>query len=186
MAYVLLALIVFVVALMPIFGPPVWIVLVVAKFRWNLNPVALVGIGAVSAAVGRTTLALVSSKAQRFIPARARDNFESAHEFFERHKWGPLAIFFAFVVSPLPSGQLFVAAGLMKVRLIPLALAFFVGRTISYSGYVAAATVARYETGDILAKVWGKPWMIAFQIVFLLAIVVLPLMPWKKGSRVTS
>lgn len=44
-----------------------------------------------------------------------------------------------FALSPLPSAQLFVAAGLLRVRLVPLTLAFFSGRLISYSLYVGGA-----------------------------------------------
>jgi len=181
-SYLLLILVVYGVALLPIFGPPVWIVLVVAKFRWDLDPVLLVALGAVSATAGRLTLARLSRHATRWVPRRARENLEAAHEFLNSHEKGILALLAVFIVSPLPSGQLWVAAGLLRMRLLPLGVAFLIGRTISYTGYVTAATVAEYELGDIFAKVWGKPWMIAIQVVFALLIVALPLMPWKRKS----
>ena len=182
LSYLLLIAVVYAVALLPIFGPPVWIVLVVAKVRWDLNPVLLVGLGAISATAGRLTLARVSRHLTRWVPRRAKENLEAAHEFLDSHEKGILALLAVFIVSPLPSGQLWVAAGLLKMRLLPLGVAFFIGRTISYAGYVTAATVAQYELGDILAKSWGKPWMIAVQVILALLIVALPLMPWKKGS----
>lgn len=180
--YLLLTLVVYGVALLPIFGPPVWIVLVVAKFRWDLNPVLLVGLGAVAATAGRLTLARLSRHLTRWVPRRARENLEAAHDFLNSHEKGILALVAVFIVSPLPSGQLWVAAGLLRMRLLPLGIAFFIGRTVSYSGYVTAATVAEYELGDVLAKSWGKPWMIAIQVILAVLIVALPLMPWKKKS----
>jgi hypothetical protein len=45
------------VSLIPMFGPPVWSVLVFAKFRWDLNPVLLVLIGATVSAFGRYAIA---------------------------------------------------------------------------------------------------------------------------------
>jgi hypothetical protein len=38
-----------------------------------------------------------------------------------------------FAAAPLPSAQLFEAAGLARVRLRHLVAAFFVGRLVSYS-----------------------------------------------------
>lgn len=183
--YLLLVAVVYGVALLPIFGPPVWIVLVVAKFRWDLNPVLLVALGAIAATAGRLTLARLSRHLTRWVPRRARENLDAAHEFLDSHERSILALLAVFIVSPLPSGQLWVAAGLLRMRLLPLGVAFFIGRTLSYAGYVTAATVAHYELGDILAKSWGKPWMIAIQVVFALLIVALPLLPWKKGPKST-
>lgn len=180
--YLVLVAVVYAVALLPIFGPPVWIVLVVAKVRWDLNPVLLVCLGAIAATAGRLTLARMSRHLTRWVPRRAKENLEAAHEFLDSHEKGILALLAVFIVSPLPSGQLWVAAGLVKMRLLPLGVAFLIGRTISYSGYVTAATVAQYEIGDILAKSWGKPWMIAVQVVLAVLIVALPLMPWKRRN----
>jgi uncharacterized membrane protein YdjX (TVP38/TMEM64 family) len=105
------------------------------------------------------------------------------HDFLDNHEKGLFALVALFVISPLPSGQLFVAAGLVNMRLLPLGVAFFAGRAVSYAGYVAAATVAEYQVGDVLAKAWGKPWMIVVQIVFALIIVVLPFLPWRRAPK---
>lgn len=181
--YLLLVAVVFGVALLPIFGPPVWIVLVVAKVRWDLNPVLLVALGASASTAGRLTLARLSRHLNRWVPQRARQNLDAAHTYLDSHEKSILALLAVFIVSPLPSGQLWVAAGLLRMRLLPLGVAFFVGRTLSYTGYVTAATVAEYELGDILAKSWGQPWAIAIQVILALLIVALPLMPWKTGAN---
>lgn len=180
--YLLLIAIVYLVALIPAFGPPVWIVLVVAKFRWDLNPVLLVSLGAITSASGRYTLARASRHLERFVPKRAKLNLEAAHRFLEGHSSGIFALLAVFVVSPLPSGQLFVAAGLLRMRLLTLTAAYFVGRVISYSLYVSAATVAEYSAGDILGKIWGKPWAIALQILLAAAIIAIPFIPWKQTT----
>jgi len=44
--YLLLALIVFAINLLPAFGPPTWTIIVYAHLRWSLNPVVLVSISA--------------------------------------------------------------------------------------------------------------------------------------------
>ena len=46
----MVAALVFVINLLPAFGPPTWSVLVYARLRWHLDPVALVLVGAGAAA----------------------------------------------------------------------------------------------------------------------------------------
>lgn len=161
------------------FGPPVWTVLVFAKFRWNLNPVALVAIGASVSAGGRYLIARGAAKLQRFVPKRAQENLEAAHALLEGHRRGIFALLAVFVTSPLPSGQLFIAAGLLRMQLWMVTTAYFFGRIVSYSLYVGAASVAEYSAGDVLKKMWGEPWVIAIQVVLAVGIVVLPFIPWK-------
>lgn len=57
MKHLILVLTVFGINLMPAFGAPAWAVLVFARLRWYLNPVALVSLGVCSAAGGRFLLA---------------------------------------------------------------------------------------------------------------------------------
>jgi len=183
--YLLLALIVFGVSLIPMFGPPVWSVLVLAKFRWDLNPVLLVLIGATVSAFGRYAIARGTSKLQRYIPKRAQDNLEMAHALLQGHRKGIFALLAVFVISPLPSGQLFIAAGLLRMQLWFVTTAYFFGRIVSYSLYVGAATFAEYSAGDILNKMWGEPWVIALQVVLAVGIVALPFIPWEHAVRAT-
>jgi len=185
MAYLLLMAIVFGVAVIPVFGPPVWIVLVVAKFRWNLNPVLLVGLGVVASTAGRSTLSRVARHLERFVPRRAKENLEAASNYIESHRGGIFALLAVFVVSPLPSGQLFVAAGILRIRMLPITLAYAAGRLVSYSLYVAGATVAQYSAGDVIGKMWGKPWMIVVQILLAAGVVALPFIPWSKRRPAT-
>ena len=57
MQLLVVAALVFVINLLPAFGPPTWSVLVYARLRWHLEPVALVLVGAAAATVGRYLLA---------------------------------------------------------------------------------------------------------------------------------
>lgn len=175
--YLLLVVIVFGVSLIPVFGPPVWTVLVFAKFRWNLNPVALVAIGASVSAGGRYLIARGASMLQRFVPKRAQENLEAAHRLLQGHRRGIFALLAVFVVSPLPSGQLFIAAGLLRMQLWMVTTAYVFGRVVSYSLYVGAATVAEYSAGDILNKMWGEPWVVVIQIMLAIGIIALPFIP---------
>jgi uncharacterized membrane protein YdjX (TVP38/TMEM64 family) len=70
----------------------------------------------------------------------------------------------------VPSGQLFVAAGLMTVPLLPLTAAFFAGRLVSYSIYVSAANLAADNLGDVVLDALTSPLGMGLQLAMLVAL----------------
>ena len=89
-----------------------------------------------------------------------------------------VASFAVFVFSPLPSAQLFMAAGLADPPRLPLAGAFLLGRTISYTGYVTAATAAQETVDRLLSQGLTSPSVIAIQLAGLAALVVIIKVDW--------
>jgi hypothetical protein len=78
-----------------------------------------------------------------------------------------------FALSPVPSGQLFVGAGLMTVALLPVTAAFFAGRLVSYAIYVSVATIAEKNLGDLALNALTSPLGLALQLLMLIALAVL-------------
>jgi membrane protein YqaA with SNARE-associated domain len=182
MQYILLFLVVFGVNLLPAFGPPTWTLLVFARITWHLEPVALVLIGAVAAMAGRYVLASGARRLRGHLGAKRRADLEAANQLLFQRRGRAWAVLALFAVSPLPSAQLFVAAGLLDVALVPLTLAFMVGRLVSYSFYVALATLADRQLGSVLRHALGSPWSIALQLALLAAAAGLPFINW-RGVR---
>ncbi len=180
MRYLALFAIVFGINLLPAFGPPTWAVLVFTRLHWHLNPIALVLLGAVAAMGGRYLLARGARHFKGRMPGRMKDNLEDARTLIERKRVGAIALFGLFVVSPLPSAQLFLAAGLLDLPLGLLTLAFFLGRLVSYSIYVSVATLADKQLGNVLGQIFGSPWAIALQVGLLVAVCLLPLVNWRR------
>jgi uncharacterized membrane protein YdjX (TVP38/TMEM64 family) len=86
-----------------------------------------------------------------------------------------------FVLSPLPSAQLFEAAGLMGVRLLPLTIAFFSGRLVTYNFYVfGASELKAHGIGDLIAKEFRSVWAMLFQVLMITSVVLLTRINWKK------
>ena len=183
MPYLTLVLIVVAVNLLPAFGPPTWTILVVARLDWHLNPIALVVLGAVSASVGRYLLATLAHRFNSHLPKRLRANLEAARTLVQSRRLGSVALFALFVVSPLPSAQLFVAAGLLELRLRPLTAVFFVGRLLSYSFYVSAATLAQQRMGHALTNAFGSPWSIAVQVLLVVGVCLVPFVHWQPLTQ---
>jgi len=105
---------------------------------------------------------------------------EDARTLIERRRIGALALFGIFVISPLPSAQLFLAAGLLDLPLGLLVWAFFLGRLVSYSFYVSLATLADRQFGAVIDQVFGAPWSIALQVILLIAVCLLPFVRWRR------
>lgn len=182
MRYLLLIGLVFALNLLPAFGPPTWTILVYARLRWHYDPVLLVVLGAGAAASGRLVLGLAFRALRLRFPDRYRTNLERLKERLAKKQGQAIALAGLFFLSPLPSAQLFCAAGLLNLRITVLALAFFAGRLVTYSIYVATAVIVDTQLSSVLARMWGSPWWIAVDILFLAALALLPLRDWGHTS----
>jgi uncharacterized membrane protein YdjX (TVP38/TMEM64 family) len=165
----------------PAFAPPTWMALVFFLINYDLNPIALVILGVLSATAGRGILAWYFRKFAHLIPTRFSRNMEYAGKYFESQPGKRYAILALFLVSPVSSAQLFEAAGMMKtISLKPLLAVFAFGRTISYSTYVTgAAALAATSFGEVLIAELKSPWAIGLQFAMIAGLVALGSMDWK-------
>jgi membrane protein YqaA with SNARE-associated domain len=165
--------VVFGVNLLPAFGPPTWALLVFFRLDFNLPAVPLIVGGALAAASGRLLLANGARWLRpRFSVARL-ERLDRAQAALTANRRRSVAGLGLFALSPLPSGQLFVAAGLMTVPLVPLTTAFFAGRLVSYSLYVAAASVAERNLGSVAIDSLTSPVGMALQLAMLAGLAAL-------------
>jgi membrane protein YqaA with SNARE-associated domain len=181
--YLLVAAVVFGVNLLPAFGPPTWAVLVLFRLNSHIPAIPLVLVGAVSAAAGRLLLATLSRHFRSLLSDKRRANLEAARELFAGNRAKGLAALALFALSPIPSAQLFIAAGLLDIALIPLTAAFFAGRLVSYSIYVSAASLADRHFGDLLRNSLTSPLGVALQVLMLAALVGLVRVDWTRVIR---
>ena len=169
---------IFATNLLPAFGPPTWALLVFFSFNGNLRIAPLVIGGALCSAAGRYLLALASRHFRERFSARRRENLERTHDLLLEHRRSSLGGLGLFLLSPLPSAQLFVGAGFLRLPLVPLTGAFFAGRLVSYTLYLGGATLAYQALGDTLTDSFTSPTGIALQIALVFAIVALVEVDW--------
>ena len=165
--------IVFAVNLLPAFGPPTWAVLVFFSLDFKLPAVPLVLGGALAAASGRYVLASGARRLRPRLSAARLERLDRAQAALSADRRRTAAGLGLFALSPVPSGQLFTAAGLMTVPLLPLTAAFFAGRLVSYSIYVGAASIAEKNLGDVVLDALTSPLGMALQLAMLIALAVL-------------
>ncbi|MDF7775760.1 hypothetical protein P1X14_10925 [Sphingomonas sp. AOB5] len=173
--------IVFGVNLLPAFGPPTWSIIVFFELNHDLPIWALVAVAATASALGRLSLAYGARLFSGKLSKKMQANLEAAREAIQSRKhnvWIGLGL---FALSPLPSGQLFMAVGLARIPLLSFTAAFFLGRTVSYTIYAfGARTLKQSDMGDIFAEGFTSPWGIALQIVMLAGLVALTRIDWAK------
>ncbi len=180
MKYLIVLAAVFAINLLPAFGPPTWAVLVVAHWQWALSPVALVALGAVGAASGRYLLAIAARSLRERFPARYRANLASVEARLAQRRGRIAALFGLFVLSPLPSAQMFLGAGLLDLRIGLLIGAFMLGRIVTYSLYLGAAVAADHTFHSVLDQAWGSTWSVVLQLALVVAVAALPALPWSR------
>lgn len=182
--YLLLVAVVLGVNLLPAFGPPTWAVLVFFRLHEHLAVLPLILLGAVAAATGRTLLALAFRRLRGRMAAKHTRNLVAAGEVLTRDRKRSVAGLLLFALSPLPSAQLFEAAGLIGVALTGLTGAFFAGRLVSYSVYVEGANAAaQTSAGHLVTASFTSPWGIAVQLLFVAALVALTRLDWVGRHR---
>ena len=165
--------VVFAVNLLPTFGPPTWALLVFFSLDFDLPGVPLVLGGALAAATGRFVLTKGTRRLRPRLSAARRASLDRAQAAIGENRARAAAGLGLFALSPVPSGQLFVAAGLMTVPLLPLTAAFFAGRLVSYSIYVSVATIAERNLGSLALDALTSPLGLGLQIAMLVVLALL-------------
>jgi len=164
------------VNLLPAFGPPTWAILVVMHVSWKCNVVALVVLGVTGACLGRYVLARSAQTLKPHLPARYVRGIERAGTALLQKRGQAVAALGLFLISPLPSAQLFIAAGLLEVPLLPVTLAFGLGRLVTYSLYLTVASVAISSLSGAFGDFFGSPWSIGVEALLVVVTIVVPLL----------
>lgn len=179
--YLLLFAIVLGVNLLPALGPPTWSIVALYGLNSNLSLPIIVVVAALAAALGRYALAHGFRLLRHHIPVRFKTNLEAAGKALEQRKRHSVLALGLFALSPLPSAQLFEAAGLTGVRLWPFTLAFFGGRLVSYSIYAATAKqMGSGSLGDSFRQQLTSPLGIGLQLLMIGLLVALAQVDWAK------
>jgi uncharacterized membrane protein YdjX (TVP38/TMEM64 family) len=172
------------VNLMPAFGPPTWSIIVLYGLHSKLPVPALVLAGATAAASGRFLLAHGSRFFADRIPEKSRHNLAAVRRTLEEGRRSAILALGLFAFSPLPSAQLFEAAGLSRLPLGRFTLAFFAGRAVSYSIYALTAKgVAKTSLSYEFREALTSPSAIAIQLAMIGLLVLFTQIDWEKRLR---
>ena len=139
----------------------------------------MVLLGALSASSGRYVLAKFSYALRGRVSEKLAKNLEAAKELLNKNSKNHVIGMGLFALSPLPSAQLFEAAGLIGLRLRPISLAFFAGRLVSYSFFVTgASTLKNQGVGEILTENLKSPLGISLELISILLLYIITRINW--------
>jgi membrane protein YqaA with SNARE-associated domain len=179
--------VVFLVNLVPAFMPPTWSILAFFLIQFDLPLLPLAIGGAVAATLGRLALALGARwLGPKFLPDDTLRNLGDLGAFLRtRQRWvGPAVLLYSF--GPIPSNQLFMAAGLARLDLRVVGGAFFVGRVVSYTFFSHVADKAVDSLTDVFAQSVTSPPMLLLELASLAILMAIAKIPWGRLLGVAS
>src|SRR4026207_1682346 len=101
------------VAAVPVFAPPAWTILAFIIVKWNPNPWAIIGAGAIGSVIGRYILTLYMPRLSARIFRRwENDNLSFLGKRLGGRFWQANTFVMLYAISPLSTTALFTAAGL--------------------------------------------------------------------------
>jgi uncharacterized membrane protein YdjX (TVP38/TMEM64 family) len=137
--------------------------------------------GAWAAALGRFALAHGFRLLGGHIPEKMKRNLAVVRKSLEKRKRSALIGLGLFALSPVPSAQLFEAAGLSRMPIGRFTLAFFVGRTISYSIYALSANgIAHSSVGEAFQRSFTTLAGVAVELAMIALLVAFTQIDWEK------
>jgi membrane protein YqaA with SNARE-associated domain len=172
--------IVFVVNIIPVFMPPTWAVLSVFHVTTDVPLLVLTVGGAFSSALGRIVLAIGAGRLRGVLPESDVRNAAALGGFINRHRAWRLVIVFVYCLAPIPSNPIFIAAGIGRVPLLPVAAAFFVSRAIADTFWVWTAGAVSESTKDLFVSNATSLPAIALQFAAVAFVVLVLRLPWAK------
>lgn len=165
----------------PILMPPTWTVLAYYSVKYGLPVLPTVLIGASSALVGRVLLYNISSKFfSKLLSKESQENYDNLGKYFDTNKKLTIPLVFSYMFFPIPSNDIFIAAGLAKANIKLLAGAFFVGRLISYTFWIDITRHFFKSIDDIFNLHYSKTNTFIFEIAGLLVLYLVGKIAWKK------
>ncbi len=179
--YFLAFLLIFAENCLPAFGPPTWLVLVYLTLGFNLEPAPLIVLAVIAASIAHWLMAHFFRRIRGKLPKNYVTNMENLGSKLQKRSKTMWGLFILFLWSPLSSSQLFVAAGLIpQIRILPLVIAFGIGRCFTYTGYVMGADAFSHTNiGEQIISEMTSPLMIVLQLVLVFGVIALGRIKWK-------
>lgn len=163
--------------LLPLFGPPTWMILALFYVNAPFDPFLLALVGAIASCIGRYLITYLGTYFERFFNKKRRADM---HFVGRKIKGSPAKSFlatFGLSLSPISSSVYFIAVGLVEARTIPIFLGFFVGRLASYYVLILTAQAVFDSLAGIVADRFIQ--VVAMDGICLVFVVFFVMVDWR-------
>lgn len=172
--------IVFIINLVPAFMPASWMVMSFFYIEFEPPLLILTVLGAIVSGLGRLVLARESVFVKRrFMHGHAQDLDDLGQFLKSRGPW-LTATTFIYSLLPLPTNNLFVAAGLAEVRMLAVIVGFWAARIPADTFFVWSSDQIFSSLGDVFRGAFGSWLAIAFQLLGVTSVILLYRLPWAR------
>lgn len=179
--YILLFLLIIVINIIPAFMPPTWIVLTLFTSQFHIPLLPAVLIGVTAATTGRVLLALLARHFSGFFRHQSFfRNYNHLGTYLSSHQHVTIPIVLGYMLTPISSASLFIMAGLSRMRLRAVIIAFLLGRLISYTFWVTASHQVTKQFNVLFEHTNPKLNTILSLIISILIIFIVGKINWKK------
>ena len=124
----------FAINLVPAFMPSTWMVMAFFYIKFGLPLLILTVGGAIASALGRVVLAKASTLFKRRFLRSQESDLDELGEFLNEHRQYVGPAVFAYSLTPLPTNNLFIAAGMAEVNMVAVVSGFIAARVIGGLG----------------------------------------------------
>jgi membrane protein YqaA with SNARE-associated domain len=135
----------------PVFAPPAWTILAFIIVKWNPNPWAVIGAGAIGSVIGRYILTLYMPRVSAKIFRRwENDNLSFLGKKLGGRFWHANTFVMLYAISPLSTTALFTAAGMAQVNPWNILPGFAIGKFLGDAWVLFTAKATADEATNLL------------------------------------
>jgi hypothetical protein len=166
----------------PYFMPATWIVVAFFLIVLHLSFWPLCVGCAIASTGGRWILGSISRRwGRKLLSPQHRSNIEALGSWLNgRAGWRRALEVFIYALGPIPSNQIFIAAGLAGATLGPVAAGFFAGRLISYPLLAGSARGVNDHFDNIFIRALHDPKTLVLELASIATIVVFTKIDWPR------
>lgn len=174
---------VFLINLVPAFMPSSWMVLAFFYIKFDLPLLILTIGGAIVSGFGRLALAKGSAKFRRRFMRGKEPDLRRLGVFLDDHRRYVAPATFAYVLTPFPTNNLFIAAGMVGINLTWVLAGFWAGRILADTFLVWTTDRVFHSLSDVLSRGVSGRVAIGLQVASLVSVFLLYLLPWGRWLR---
>lgn len=174
---------VFLINLMPAFMPSSWMVLAFFYIKFDLPLLILTIGGAIVSGFGRLALAKGSAEFRRRFMHGKEQDLRRLGTFLDDHRRYVAPATFAYTLTPFPTNNLFIAAGMAGVNLRWVLAGFWAGRILADTFWVWTTHRVFNSLSDVLSRGVSGRVAIGLQIASLGSVFLLYQLPWGRWLR---
>lgn len=173
---------IFVINLSPGFMPSSWMIMAFFYIQFDLPLVPLCVCGALVSGLGRLCLARGSDWFTDHFFRQKKEDLRSLGAYLERKRGLVAGFVFLYSLLPLPTNNLFLAAGMTRVNLSYVLGGFYAARIPADLFWVWTTNATFQNLEDVFGKT-GNIWAIVLQAGALLSVALMYFLPWGKWLK---